>query len=792
MHFKQHPAAALIMGAAFATLAGAQAQAAERSFNIAPQDLATALREFGLQSERSIAFNRSDVTGRRTAGAIGVYEEEAALRRLLNGTRLTYVEAQNGWAVVRPSPPRVIRTAAEQGLKATSGEPQTAASAPATLEEIVVTAQKASERLQAVPAAVTAVAGDRVEKLGITTLTQVANLAPGLAITPVRSQAFIFVRGVGQTLTTPNADPAVAVNVNGVYVPSEMSGSAFFDVERIEVVPGPQGTLYGRNATGGVINLVNRRPGAVYAADGFVEVGNYGRLQALVGADLPITETLAVRATVTRIQHDGYYDTGEADQKTWAGRLTGVWKPTDRTRVSLAFSAAHDGGIGDLQQNIPVQAGGYRHLTFDPKALGYSNDTSNRLTSLEIAQEFGENLTLTYLGGYNTLDEKQRNSIWSGPPPALIVFGLKTASTSHELRLNGQWGQVRAIAGLYAFDIKSRFAVEAHPNAVARNDSAFTASSQGQAAFGQVTYSVAERLRLTGGLRLSHVEKTVAGQNLGYLNGAVTVRAPYEGSNSLDRTDWRLGAEFDLARESMVYGSIATGFTPGGFSTAPIIVGQLAAVPFKPVYLTAYTAGIKNTLLDGAATLNLEVFHYDYRNYQVSQRNSATGQNNVYTADKATIEGVQVDGRLAVGGHGDITAGVSYLAATMDRIVTPAGDFSGLDLPFAPHWTANLSYRQGFDMPGGASLEALINFQYTSSRWALYTHSPFTQIGANTHTDVSLTYSPQGRRWSAGVWVRNLEDKVVESFGSAGAIPGPTAFFLEPPRTYGARATFKY
>ena len=168
-----------------------------------------------------------------------------------------------------------------------SSAPQDTATDQNGAPDIIVTAQKKSESLQSVPAAVSVVGNERLESLGVTNLSQIGNLAPGISVTPVRSQAFIFIRGVGQTLTSPNADAAVATNLNGVYLPAEIAGTAFFDVDRVEILPGPQGTLYGRNSTGGVVNIVSRTPGETFAANGLVEVGNYGRVQVVAGVNVP-------------------------------------------------------------------------------------------------------------------------------------------------------------------------------------------------------------------------------------------------------------------------------------------------------------------------------------------------------------------------------------------------------------------------------------------------------------------------------------------------------------------------
>ena len=684
----------------------------------------------------------------------------------------------------------------QPGTAATSADPQAGAStppsAPVESVEIVVTAQKTSQTLQRVPAAVSVVGNERLTALGITNLTQISNVAPGLSITPVRTQAFVFVRGVGQTLTSPNADPAVATNLNGVYLPAEIAGTAFFDVERVEVLPGPQGTLYGRNSTGGVINIISRTPRDRFGADGFVEVGNYGRVQAVAGVDLPLSGTLASRTAATIVRHDGYFNNGEDDQKTLAARETLAWRPSDRTRITGVATYTRERGIGGVLQNIPFQECGARCATFDPKALGYRTKSDVWELSLSAEQEIARGVTVSYSGGYNSLDLDVRNTIFTGPPIAPLLLKERISSQSHEARVNAKLDRLEALAGVYYFRQTAGYSQDARPTPTLRLINPFDGVTDGYAGFGQATYSILPSLRATGGVRYSHTNKSIEGFNSTYnAAGALLLLRPYAGRSSLDRVDWKAGLELEVAPRSLLYANVSTGFTPGGFSTGPAVVGRLQAAPFKPVFLTAYTAGLKNRLLGGALTVNVEGFYYDYVNYQVSARDLLTAQNLVFTADKATIYGAQVDTRATLGRHDDLTVSATYLHAKADTLRTPTGNFDGFDLPYAPHWSANAFYQHSFDVGRDSHVRASANFQYTSRRWALYTHAPGFDIAANTHTDLNLGYFAAGDRWSVQAFVRNVEDNLVKT-ACGNAIPGLAGCNFEPPRTYGATLGFRY
>lgn len=662
----------------------------------------------------------------------------------------------------------------------------------ASTGDIIVTAQKRSESLQRVPAAVSVVNNERLAKLGVTNLTQVGNLTSGLSVTPVRTQAFIFIRGVGQTLTSPNADAAVAVNLNGVYLPAEIAGTAFFDVERIEILPGPQGTLYGRNSTGGVVNITTRAPGDDFGADGFVEYGNYNRVQAVLGVDIPLSDGLTSRTAGTIIRRDGYMTNGVDAQETWSVRQTLVWNPVDGTRITAVGTYTQDTGQGQVFQNIPVPACGARCATYDPDALGHSGKSTVAELSFQVDHSLTDNVDLVYIGGYNRLDLDRSQTIFNGPVLAPLTIKTDIEAQSHELRLHGTWGASDGILGVYYFDQDSYYFQDARPTPAQRLINPFNGGSKGAAVFGQGTYLAADNVRLTGGLRYSHTKKEIDGFNSTYnAAGALLALRPFAGKSTLKRVDWKVGLEFDLTPASMLYANVSTGFSPGGFSTGPALVGQLPAAPFKPVSLRAYASGIKNRLFDGLLTLNLEGFYYDYKDYQVSARDILTAQNLVFNAEKATVYGAQLDARFNPTGNDTLSVSATWLHAVADRLRTPTGRFDGFDLPYSPKWTINAFYEHSFDVGNDAQIRGSSNLKYTSSRWSLFTHQTGSRIGGNTNIDLNLGYFAAKNRWSVQGFVRNATDALVKTT-CGNTLPGPTGCFFDAPRTYGATVSFKY
>lgn len=674
----------------------------------------------------------------------------------------------------------------------TNGAPK--ADEPVTVEDVVVTAMKQSESLQDVPAAVSVIENSRLTDLGVSNLVQLENLSSGVDVAPIRSRANIFIRGVGQSLASPNADSNVALNLNGVYLPGQMSGTAFFDVDRVEILPGPQGTLYGRNSTGGVVNITSRTPGDEFAADGFAELGNYEHAQIMAGVDIPLSDTVLSRTAATYNRHDGYNKNGEDDQKTTAVRQTLVWEPSAATKLTLVATYTHEGGIGNVLMNIPGLECGDRCASFNPKALGYHYRVDVFQGSLQLEHQLSDAATVTYIGGYSHLDQDSFNALFSGPPHVALLNPERAEIQSHEVRLNGQVGRLEGIVGAYYFDEDGSVGVKISPVPATRLDNPVHVGAHGAALYGQGSYSVTDVVRLTGGLRYSHNVKSIDGSNSAFsaATGALLFRRPYEGRLSMNRVDWKAGAEWDITPDSMLYGSVASGFTPGGFSTGPQVIGQPQAKPFEPVTLVSYAVGAKNRLAEGRLTLNLEGFYYDYKNYQISARDVITAQNLVYNAEKSTVYGVQLDARFTPSRNDELAASATYVHAKADRLRTPSGSFDGVDLPFSPRWTVNAYYQHAFDLANGAQVRANVNFKFTSGRWTIYTQAaPGYYQKANTHTDLNLGYFSADDRWSIQAYVRNLEDELVKT-ACVNAVPGPAACYFEAPRTYGVLAGFKF
>jgi iron complex outermembrane receptor protein len=694
------------------------------------------------------------------------------------------------------------------------------------LDEVVVTAQRRSENLQKAPLTVSAVTGDKLESQGIKTVVDLSAQVPALQISSSGSgAAVVFLRGIGSTNTTEVGDPAVAYHIDGIYIARSTSvGALFYDIDRVEVLRGPQGTLYGRNATAGAINVITKQPKFEYEGSGSVDIGNYGALTTSGMFNAPISDTVAVRAAFQQSRHDGYVKainkgpgTGgndRYDQDDKSARIQLLWKPSDNVQVHLGADYLHQGGAGGGDQTY-----GTSLVTGDPWTC---NCATNLYRNNKFFGSHGQvdwNLgfaTLTYLTGYNfsRLDRSGENAS-SGAPN---YFKGKDYTWSHELRLGGDTGKLKWVVGAYRFSENNNvdFRVFLAPNSyLSFIQPEVTAKST--AAFGQGTYSVTDRFRVTAGLRYTEDHKARDGGTfLTDAGGAITATVVKNLADAKwSATNWKVGADFDLTSTSMIYANVATGYKAGGYFDG------VGANTYEPEKITSYEAGVKNRFLDNRLQLNATGFLYDYRDFQVTAVGIIAGQQAAVTlnADKARVYGVEFESNLVLTERDRIDATLGWLHARYTDFKLPLGDafsnnganatvpacftanwaspaprmadFSGCRMARTPDWTLNVGYQHTWEIASGAKLVGRVQTHYESGKNLEYHGFAQNRQDAFTKTDLSLTYTNADDRWSLQGYVRNLENDDVRTASSPNSTTGlatnGNGEFYAPPRTYGLR-----
>jgi len=694
-------------------------------------------------------------------------------------------------------------------------------------DEIVVTAQKRSQLLQETPAAVTAIDRQAFIVRGITTLADVQNLVPSVRLQKESASTEIYIRGVGSTLDLPMIEPPNAYNINGVYIPREVTSASLVDVERMEVLPGPQGTLYGRGAIGGVINTITRRPTDELETYATVEAGNFSHFRATVTQNIPLSDNTSLRGTLSYFDRDGYLASGADSADDFAGFLALETSPTENLNIHLwghfenreGYSAnlLSKGSVGNPRsQAFPNNDPWDDRLEGDLAVYATLGpiDAQNRewdtaLIGAEVNWNINEKLSLTYVPSY--LDFDWHQGYWLTHKNG--DFNETIDQQTHEVRLDfDSGGPVTWLGGLYAYQIETagQLFIQFGPDELFPGSPAglwLDASDvrdhelRGSALFGEVTYSVSERMRLVAGGRVSRDKRTGSGFQPDIVVGPAiesdpialfTGVAPPAWSNeeSWDNVDWKLSVEFDAGNESLVYVTGQTGFQPGTFDVFPDASTEESE-------LLSFTVGAKNRLLNGHLIFNNEAFYYIYDNLLTQAFNAATGTNFLTNAD-VIIYGLQSDLALVPASmeNTKFTLSLGYLHARYDDFIEDSLDaFNGGQLQNAPDWTATLGIVHDWPLRSGANVQADLSSRFESGFWGDFSHSSGLYQDSYTKTDLALTYQSGSGNWTLGLWAKNLENQDVQSAAATGnpiTDPGPGAPFLEAPRTYGLRFTVNW
>ena len=655
-------------------------------------------------------------------------------------------------------------------LAQTAAQPAPAEARTQSTQEVVVTAQKVRQTANKTPLALTALGGDDLKAAGINNALDLADAVPNVWIGQDTGKAQIAIRGVTNSDMTEKGDGSAAVHIDGAYVsrPEAQLGS-FFDVERVEVLRGPQGTLYGRNATAGAINIISNKPQPKFAAKLGLDVGNYGTIRSDAMVNVPINDVVQLRAAVTTAKRDTYLKQGPnigvdlQSQDDFAGRVHLLANISKTTSLLLTAEHQHAGGTGPTP--VPISnffdgtpAG---RLPFSPAGRGNNflnpvyvdRGTSAQLTATyefptvwragsplagqkveakidqnvdalrgEFKTLLGAGIDLTYQLAHMRIDTEVINlGTFFGFP--FVGRGLgDSKSTSHELRFTRAEGNLRWVAGAYAFDEDIDRDTNFYTYVTLPNGNPLTVNvpfkphveNTSRAVFGQATWSLRPETRLTLGLRYTRDQK-LGNDPLGGVAapaGQTTSASAYNKSVKFTDTSYRLGVDHDLNRTVMAYASISTGYKSGGFNDDP------DSADYKPEKLRSIELGVKGRFLDNQLQLGVGVFDYDYKDLQLGAIECPDGtpascgsiQKN---AAKARIRGAEVEGWWNVVKGGRVNFGLAFTDAkfkdykVVDKPVnnpTLVVDWSGQRLDKAPPVTLNLGYSHLFTLGSGADI----------------------------------------------------------------------------------------
>lgn len=668
------------------------------------------------------------------------------------------------------------------------GDPGTA------LSEVVVTAQKRVESSQKAAAAITAVSGDTLQTLGISNVLQLSNILPAVRFNSENTEMKLFIRGVGTDPGFIWIPESVSVFVNGGFLQRFGSIAALFDVASVQVLPGPQGTLYGRNSIGGTVQITTNRPTHDYETTAQLEYGNYDLLHAAATVNLPVSDTLTTRVAFNYQSHHGYQTNGGDTERAYAGRVSAQWDPSEVFSAFVWAQYWQNDFHNAFWQNLPYPdpRNPWYVPPVAPSFAGMPGEiTLQPLSHVHMTTVGGQfdvhfaDVILSYIPfGYNfNTDEKRPVDGFDLPWKARID------EYTQELRLaSDTTGRFTWLGGVTWLKSNGHLFYTFGPN-LAGYDGATNLNSY--AAYAQATYAITNNVRNTVGLRYSWDKVSAPDSATIGTNGFVTgdfspVYTPFSFSHHWQHLDWKEGLEIDVAERSMVYGSVQTGYTAGSFN--PIQNTANFSNVVKPQTLLAFTLGTKNRFLDNRLQINDEVFFYRYKDLLLSAFSGVTGTSTNYNAPRSTILGNELDIEYQMTRNDRLSLGLGLLNARIRDFTTDTGvNYAGYALPNAPLFTANLGWEHVWRLPGDSNLTFRVDSLVSHGYWALYSHDPFTYQKSYTKTGVDLTYHSASDKWSVSGWGRNLENVATLAAAGAGGLPGPSASYIDPPRTYGLR-----
>jgi iron complex outermembrane receptor protein len=711
------------------------------------------------------------------------------------------------------------------------------------LEEIIVTAQKREQNLQEIPVAVSVLGGDLIDRSTAYNIEGLTALVPSLNFrkggTSINST--LFLRGVGTVNFSLAAEPSVATVLDGVVL--ARSGEAFGDlndIERIEVLRGPQGTLFGKNASAGVVSIVSRMPSTEFGTSAQFEFyeGSEWKLRGTL--DAPLSDSFRTRTTAFYGEYDGnidnLYDGREINgYDRWGVRSIAQWDATEDLTFTFIgdYRKADDNCCGEVIGTAPNSAAlrgllsGVDLREDETREVRHNLVTRTEETAWGLSAQFdwelGEHV-LTSITAYRSWEAGEiREGDWldkaaayvGNPFAQLHDDGPQESTTfSQEVRVASPSGQfLEYVAGVFYFDAESErdFArdvivctastlpVDAtgsvpcapgsstytNPNSSAN----FGSDSTNISLFGEGTLNLNDAWRLILGLRYTQDElsyfhdripSAVAGP------GVRTDRSGYRDETDEDAFSGRAAVQWDISDDLMSYLSYARGYKGPAYNVF-FNMNPSSLNVLDPETADAFEAGLKSTLFGGSTILNLAVFYATYDNFQANNFDTLNGVviTRLTNAGEISTSGVELDFVTSPIEGLTLTGGLAYTDAQIEEFNVPPGsppsatDRSGERLPFAPEWKASLNADYGWNLTERLDMFVNGTLTYTDSQYTDLGENPLLEIDSYLLLDASVGVAATDGAWRATLVGRNLTDESYPTLITPGG-PGGSLRYLIP------------
>ncbi|MEH0195222.1 TonB-dependent receptor [Caulobacter sp. CCNWLY153] len=664
-----------------------------------------------------------------------------------------------------------------------------------TLDDVIVTAQKRSENIQDVPVSVAAVSGEKLASIFAAgeDVLALSSRVPGLYIESSNGRAAprFYIRGLGNADFDLAASQPVSVIMDDVVLENVvLKSSPVYDVEQVEVLRGPQGTLFGRNTTAGIVKFDTVKPSEDFRANGAATYGSYGSatFEGGVGGAI-VPGKLAVRASALYQHRDDYIDNaftgvkdalGGYDEK--AARLQILATPTEDTSIlAIAHTRSLDGTAAVFRANILTAGSNKINSNFDRDKVSYNGGANNPQeydstgVSLKIDHDFG-GVKLTSISAYETAKGRSRGDIdggVAGVGPGFIPFDSDTQDSigdldqvTQEIRLASDTdGKLAWQVGAYYF--KSAFTVSTNPFFVA--PSTLEHKNTSWAVFGQGTYQVTDALKVTAGVRWTDDDK-----DMEVLSSPFGASAPVSVSDS--QASWDLSAFYAVNDDVSVYGKVARGFRGPSIQGRDIAFGSPASVAQSETILS-WEAGVKSELFERRVRLNGAVFTYTIDDPQFSAVGGGSNSNRLINAKKGEAYGVELDGEWKVTSNLLVTAGYSYshtkikdsglavavcAQCTVTDPLNTAGQalVNGNPFPNAPEYILNFGARYNVPVSANGELFAETDwFRQGYTNLFLYESKEFNSKDT-FEGGLKLGYARTDGAYEVAVFARNITNEV--------------------------------
>lgn len=718
-----------------------------------------------------------------------------------------------------------------QTVAAAAGNETAAGPQGVGLQDIVVTAQRREERLQRTPLAITALSPKQLETRNIQTTQDLMQVTPSLQVSTQTAgngsgSATFFIRGLGQQRSGNGTGPAVGIYVDDFYYPS-LQGAVFsiLDLQQVEVLRGPQGTLFGRNTIGGAIRYTTRKPEFDKVA-GYVQgtFGSYDRADLSGSLNLPLGDNAAVRVTAGRLRTDGYVhqqNGGKDAGGTKTDLVRGEFRfdPVSTLEVQLAGQYNHNevDGFPYFTPSPITPVPGTLPFIYNTTPAGIANPYDSHYASQCGYCQAGTNKRefsrTSYYSGNGTViwhasDELSVKSLtgWQrvkssylkdlDASPAPINDSVSSAidrAFSQEVQLNGNMLDRRFnwVLGGYYYDEKHS---DLYPEAGAQTTlgrptqpTLLTGITRTKAGFVDATFKLTDRFTILGGVRYSSDAKSAVVRT-------ATGTQVANGAKTFNSTTWRIGAQYQLTEQAMAYATVSRGFRAGGFAkisgTSPIVD------TFEPENATNYETGLRLELLDHRLRINPTLFYTKWDNIQVQRVvPGASGiQIFVENAARAHSQGFELESEAAITKNFHLTGTLSLLDIKYDEVGSTTTITLNSHFARAPKVTYSLGADYHVDLGGSLRVGASTNYSFQDKQYAVPSDIDQVLLVSYALLNARVELSSRTAGWTVALFVTNLTDKVYyiggDNYARAGT--GTAQYDLGRPREFGVNLRFAF